>query len=122
MDPSRLPEASRRRIEQLNARTPLEAVTDLASAYLADADGFDEVLDHIRRKATYNVRNVQREIASIEQVLAEPQPPGALARLVAWNGNWVLDDPSDAGAADFLASLAGHMRAVVAEIEAARWS
>jgi hypothetical protein len=120
MDPSRLPEASRRRAEELNARSPLEAVTDLASAYLADADGLDEVIDHIRRKAAYNVRNVRREIAALERVLAEPQPPDALARVVGWNGNWVLDDPSDAGAAAFLATLADHMRAAVAEVEAAR--
>jgi prephenate dehydratase len=120
MDPSRLPEASRRRAAELAARSPLEVVTALTSAYLADADGLDEVVDHIRRKAAYNVRNVRGEIAAIERVLAQPQAPDTLARVVGWNGNWVLDDPSDAGAAAFLAQLADHMRAAVAEVEAAR--
>jgi hypothetical protein len=122
MDPSRLPEASRRRAQELNARSPLEAVTDLASAYLADADGLNEVIDHIRRKAAYNVRNVRREIAVIQTVLAEPQAPDALARVVGCNGNWALDDPSDAGAAAFLTALADHMRAAVAVVETARRS
>ncbi|MEE6260109.1 hypothetical protein [Plantactinospora sonchi] len=121
MDLSRLPESARRRAEQLNARTPLEVVTDLAAGYLADADGFDEVIDDIRSAAAYNVRNVRGQIAAIEQVLAEPQPPNALAHIVIWRGNWPLDDdPTDAGAAAFLAELADHMRAAVAEVEAAR--
>ncbi|MEO3748834.1 hypothetical protein [Plantactinospora sp. B5E13] len=120
MDLSRLPESARRHAEKRLARTPLEVVTDLVAGYLADADGFDEVIDDIRGAAAYNVRNVQRQIAAIEQVLAEPQPPNALAHIVAWRGNWVLDDPSDVGAAAFLAELADHMRAVVAEVEAAR--
>jgi len=49
---------------------------------------------------------------------AEPQgPPGTLARLVGWDGNWVLDDPSDAGAAQFLRELAQLLRAVLDEAE-----
>ncbi|MEO3748437.1 hypothetical protein ABGB05_33895, partial [Plantactinospora sp. B5E13] len=40
---------------------------------------------------------------------------------VIWRGNWPLDDdPTDVGAAAFLAELADHMRAAVAEVEAAR--
>ena len=46
-------------------------------------------------------------------------PPGAdgeLARLVGWEGNWVLDDPSDAGAARFLRELAVMLREVIGEV------
>jgi hypothetical protein len=49
-------------------------------------------------------------------VLADPpKEPGALARMVAWEGNWVLDDPSDAGAARFLGDLAQTLRDVLNE-------
>nr|BFE76343.1 hypothetical protein GCM10020092_096440 [Actinoplanes digitatis] len=44
-------------------------------------------------------------------------PPGTLARLVGWEANWVLDDPSDAGAARFLTDLAEMLREVIGEVE-----
>lgn len=122
MDLSRLPEAMRRRAEERNGRSPLQVVTDLVSAYLSHADGFDEVMGEIQSTAAHNVGYVRSEIAAIEKVLAEPQSPGTLANLIAWEGNWVLADPSDAGAATFLSELAEHMRAVVAEVEASRRS
>ncbi|MEO3748833.1 hypothetical protein [Plantactinospora sp. B5E13] len=58
-------------------------VSDLCADYLANADGFEEAVDDIRGSAAYNVRSVQREIAATEQVLAEPQPPNALAHIVS---------------------------------------
>jgi hypothetical protein len=122
MNLSRLPEASRRRAEELSARSSLETVGDLAAGYLAAGDSLKEVIDHVRGKAAYNIRAVRRELAAVERVLAEPQSEGVLAYIVAWRGNWVLDDPSDTGAAAFLAQLADYMRAAVSEIEAARKS
>jgi hypothetical protein len=35
--------------------------------------------------------------------------------MVAWEGNWVLDDPSDAGAIRFLGDLAQILRDVLDE-------
>jgi hypothetical protein len=52
-------------------------------------------------------------LTDIESVLADPPSDGTLARLVGWDGNWVLDDPSDAGAALFLRELASLLRAVL---------
>jgi hypothetical protein len=121
MDLSRLPESARRHAAAREGRDPLQVVTDLCAAYLADADGFDEVIDHIRGRAAYNTRSLRTEIAAIELLLGEPQGPNILAWIVGWYGNWVLEDPSDAGAAAFLAQLADHMRAAVAEVEASRW-
>ena len=38
-------------------------------------------------------------------------------RLVGWEANWVLDDPSDEGAARFLGELAQMVREVIDEVE-----
>ncbi|NMO50898.1 hypothetical protein HH310_06785 [Actinoplanes sp. TBRC 11911] len=46
-------------------------------------------------------------------MLAASWPPDTLARLVGWDGNWVLADPSDAGAAQFLSDLARMLREVI---------
>ena len=55
-------------------------------------------------------------MAAFEAVLADPPTvPGALARMVAWESNWVLDDPSDAGAARFLGDLTQMLRDVLRE-------
>ena len=61
----------------------------------------------------------------LEELAAEPPAePGALSRLAAWDGNWVLDDPSYAGALVFLREVAQMLREVVeaAPATAERWS
>ncbi|MEU4214697.1 hypothetical protein [Actinoplanes sp. NPDC026623] len=57
------------------------------------------------------------DLAALEAVAAEQHAPGTLARLVGWEANWVLDDPSDAGAAQFLRELAQLLREVIDDAE-----
>lgn len=54
-----------------------------------------------------NRGTVRHYAEAIEALLAAPPPPGALATMVASDGNWVLDDEtSDAAAASWLADVA----------------
>lgn len=114
MDTSGLPEPLRARMAELDARSPEETVREFVGAYLADADSLDEVRADLLRLARSNTRSLHRNLAGLDAYLAAQHPEGALARLVAWDGNWVLDDPSDAGAAAFLRELAAMLRAVLA--------
>jgi hypothetical protein len=56
------------------------------------------------------------DLAGIEALLASSSnEPGVLADLVAWDANWVLDDPSDEGAKRFLREVAEMIREVLAD-------
>lgn len=99
---------------ELEARSPLETVRGFLGGYVADAESFDEIRTDLQQLAQVNTRSIRRNLAAFEAFLAEPpSAPGTLARLVGWEGNWVLDDPSDAGAAQFLRELAQLLRSVL---------
>jgi hypothetical protein len=124
MDFSRMPEHFRRRLEELAAEPPFETVRLFLGTELADAS-FAEARQRFEQKAQYNIRSTQRDLWALEQVIADPPgEPGALSRLVAWDANWVLDDPSDAGALAFLREVAQMLREVIdaAPPTAERWS
>jgi hypothetical protein len=115
-----LPESLRARIAEQLARPPLEVVRECVRAYFGDADGIDEVRAHLQRLANSNTWSHRQDLRAIEAVLADPPADGVLAHLVGWDGNWVLDDPSDAGAIQFLNELADMLREVIAEVESQR--
>jgi hypothetical protein len=113
---SDLPDALRARMDELDARPALETVRDFLGAEVADAESLDEIRADQRQLAQVSTRAIRRDLAALEAVLADPpSSPGTLARLVGWEANWVLDDPSDAGAARFLAELAQLLREVIDE-------
>ena len=115
MDISNLPEPLRRRMEELNAEPPLEIVRLFLGTHFGDAQSFDEVQRDLERLARSNIRSHQRHLAALDAVIADPPTePNALAHLVGWDGNWVLDDPSDAGSLQFLREVADMLRAVIA--------
>jgi hypothetical protein len=91
-----------------------EQVRSFLGGYVADCDSLDEVRVHLASLAEINRETVRREAVAIEALLADPPPPGGLARLVALDGNWVLDDEtSDAAAAAWLSDLASLIRGVL---------
>ena len=102
---------------ELDARTPLETVRSFLSGDVADADGLDELRADLQQTAQVTTRGIRRDLAAIEALLADPPAPGTLAQFVGMYGNWVLDDPSDAGAAQFLRELAQMLREVIDEAE-----
>ncbi|MCU7729830.1 hypothetical protein ODJ79_39460 [Actinoplanes sp. KI2] len=117
MDMSRLPESMRARVEARNALPPLDRVREFLGSYVLDADNLDEIRADLRRTASFNTMQHHGDLAALEAVVAEEHPPGTLARLVGWEANWVLDDPSDEGAARFLGELAQMVRDVIDEVE-----
>jgi hypothetical protein len=108
-----LPESMRAHLAERDAQPPLGTVREFLLGHVADAESLDEVRARLRRIAQHSTRMHRRVLGAIESVLAASWPPDALARLVGWDGNWVLDDPSDAGAARFLRDLAQLLREVI---------
>jgi hypothetical protein len=58
-------------------------------------------------------RDPTRYLTALETVLADPPRDGTLSRMVAWDGNWVRDDPTDAGAIVFLREAAAMIRTII---------
>jgi len=95
------------------AQSPLETVREFLLGHVADAESLDEVSARLGRTAQHSTRMHRRVLGALESVLEVSWPPDVLARLVGWDGNWVLDDPSDARAAQFLRDLAQMLREVI---------
>lgn len=118
METSGLPEPLRARMAELDAMSSLEIVREFLRGNVADAESLGEIRRDLQQLAQITTRAIHRDLAALEAVLAEPPAaPGTLARLVGWDANWVLEDPSDAGAARFLRELAEMLREVIAEAE-----
>jgi hypothetical protein len=121
METSGLPEPLRARMAELDGMSPLETVRRFLGGYVADAESLDEIRADLEQLAQTSTGSIRRNAAAIETLLAEPpSPPGTLARLVGSEGNWVLEDPSDAGAAAFLRDLARLLRTAIDEAESQR--
>jgi hypothetical protein len=112
-----LPESMRVHLAEQQARPPLETVREFLLGHIADAESMDEVRARLRRIAQHSTRMHRRVLGAVESVLGTSWPPETLARLVGWDGNWVLDEPSDTGAAHFLRDLAQMLREVISEAE-----
>jgi hypothetical protein len=90
---------------------------DFLGGYLADADSFEDVEADLRRLASVSTRGIARYVRAFEAVLSSPLEPGLPTRLVAWDANWVLDDPNDENSLEFLHKVADMLRAVLASPE-----
>jgi hypothetical protein len=114
VDASQIPESLRSRMAEKEARPPLEKVRSLLRSHVADTDGWDEIRDELEMTSRHSTRPLREGVAAIDVVLAEELPPGTLLRMVAGDAGWPLDDdPTDAGAADFLRGFAGLIRSVL---------
>jgi hypothetical protein len=110
----------RRRVEELERQPPLEKVRDFLGFYVNDTDSLDEVRASLRMTAASRTWGLKLDMRALDAVLAEPQQPGVLSELVAWEANKGLDDPSDEGAAAYLRQLADMLREVLEEAEQRR--
>ncbi|MCY1141867.1 hypothetical protein OWR29_28050 [Actinoplanes sp. Pm04-4] len=110
-----LPESMRAHLAAQEAQPPLETAREFLAGHLSDADSLAAVRARLQRIAQHNTRLHRRVLGALEAVLATSYPPDTLARLVGWDANWVLDDPTDAGAAQFLRDLAQLLRDVINE-------
>lgn len=116
MDASGLPESMRARLEARDALPPLDRVREFLGSHVLDAESLDEVRADLHRTAQFSTVRHRGDLAALEAVVTEQHPAGTLARLVGWEANWVLHDPSDAGAAQFLTELARLLREVIDEL------
>ncbi len=115
-----MPESMRRRAEELEQQPPLEKARAFLGTHVNDMISLDEVRASVRLNAASRIRWLRLDLHALDTLISEPQPPGLLAELVAWDANWVLDDPSDEGAKAFLRQIADILREVLAEAERAR--
>lgn len=92
------------------AEPPLKAVRSFLMGFVYDADSLEEVRHHVRRMISINPRTVRAGLVGIEDLLRENLPAGTLSMLIAYDANWQIDDPSDTGAARWLADLAQMLR------------
>ena len=113
-----VPENLRARANQPPA-SPLDQVRSFLRSYVADAGSLAEVRADLARMAEVNPENVRRRLRAIEALLADPPTDGSLMKLVGWDANWVLDNPSDASAAAWLSALAELIREVLDETRSA---
>ena len=113
-----LPEPLRARMAQLDAMPPLETAREFLGGPVGDAGSLEELRAELAQLAQSNTRSHQRYLTALEAVLSEQQPPGTLLQLVEGYGNWSLDhDPTDSGAAAFLAGLIQMLQEIIAEAE-----
>jgi hypothetical protein len=109
-----LPEALKRNM-LANRREPLEATRSFLRSYCADADSLEELREDLVRMTSLNAATLRGYLEALEAVLSDTLPEGTLARLVGWDANWVLDDPSDVGARAWLRGIAKMIEEVLAE-------
>jgi hypothetical protein len=100
----------RHRAEELAARPALEKAQLFLRSWVASAESIEEAGEGFRELSPSYVRDA---LSAMETLLGEAHEPGVLANLVGWDANWVLDDPSDAGAAVFLREVARLLRAAL---------
>lgn len=92
---------------QLRAPRPpaLERLREFLIYYVHDSDR-----DLLRLEATQRPGAIVDAVEAIEEVLAQPPVPGTLSEMVAYEGNRVLADLSDATASAWLGELAADLR------------
>lgn len=92
---------------QLRAPRPpaLERLREFLLYYVHDGDR-----DLLKLEATQDPGPFVDAVEAIDEVLAQPQAPGTLSAMVAYEGNRVLADQTDAIAEAWLRSLAHDLR------------
>jgi hypothetical protein len=77
----------------------------------SDADSMEEIKKEIDWLSQYSLKSLVEDLESLESLLDKlPKEEGDLAEIVAWEANWVLDDPTDEGAKKWLRDLAEIIR------------
>lgn len=99
---------------------PLEVARNFLRSYCSDADSMEEVRAQLERRIALGSRGVQTYLAALDALLADPPADGTLAQLVAWDANWVLDDPSDKGAVAWLRDVARMIRDALGDKQLSR--
>lgn len=87
----------------------IEAAREFLQTYVFDAD-MNQLRATVQHMCKVNPITIIDGLEGLEDVLAEKQPEGVFAELVARDANRSLDDPSDEGARIWLTQLARRLR------------
>jgi hypothetical protein len=117
MDRSELADRLRSHAAKQDAKPPLETLETFLATEFGDALSFEEVRTGLEQLAQVSILSHRRVLRALDAVIADPPMDGTLAHLVGWEGNWVLDDPSDAGALQFLRDVADMLREIITAAE-----
>jgi hypothetical protein len=98
----------------MEAEVAVEQTRALLRHHVSGADSWAEVRDSLDFVARHDPDRVRGQLRGLETVLASSQLTDVLPRLVAWDANWVLDDPSPAAAGEWLRGLADLIRSALA--------
>jgi hypothetical protein len=109
------PDMIRRRRAELEAEPPLSRVRNMLHGSFADAESLEEVRAFYGSLTSHNPLRITLDLRALDAILADPDVEGQFVELVEVYGNWVLDDPSPAGARQFLEDIARMLREVIAE-------
>lgn len=94
---------------------PLEAARNFLQTYFSD-NSLPEARQQMNSMMTVNIRPLLAGLTGIEALLSNPPTEkGVLSHLVAYDANWVLDDPSDEGAKVWLREIAELIREVLGD-------
>ncbi len=115
MDLPHFREMMRERVAREAAVPAVEQVREMLGGHFADAESLDEVEQDFRSIAATTLTGIKRDLAALEAVLADPELHNQLGRMVAWDANWVLDDPSDGAAREFLEGVAVMLRDITGQ-------
>ena len=101
-----------------NLRNPKPSVELVANFLLgiSDDDGWEEIKESLKGKVSYAPRGMISDLKALENILSTPQEKDVYAKLVAWDFNWSLDDPSDENAKAHLQILADMMRQALGDL------
>jgi hypothetical protein len=117
MDRSELADRLRNHVAKQDAKPAMEILETFLATEFGDAESFDEVRTGLEQLAQVSLQSHRRVLRALDVVISDPPMDGTLAHLVGWEGNWVLDDPSDAGALRFLREVADMLREIIATAE-----
>ncbi len=98
-----------------NPKPTVEVVANFLSGieYLG---GWEEIRKGLRETVSYAPVGLIQNLKALEKLLATPQEKDVCAKLVAYDFNWSLDDPSDENAKAHLQKLAEMTREVLGEL------
>jgi len=106
-------ELLRRKLAEQRNMPPLEVARTFLRTSVSDADSLAEIREDAARAVAVNPRPIRTALEALDMLIADPPVDGTLAWLVEVDANWVLEDPSDSGAVEFLHQLANTLREIV---------
>ena len=108
--------APQRIIDDLrNPKPVIEIVANFLS-YIEYMGGWKEIEEGLKKRVNYAPVGVILDLKALEKLLSTPQEKDVYAKLVAYDFNWSLDDPSDENAKAHLQKLADMVRQVLGDL------